>query len=142
MQNRRFRKSLAQVAPGKFGIAGHERDADLRPDGFQLRREFPSAHLGHDHVAQEEVNRARIAAGDVQCLVAAFGFEHVITFDAQELAGQFAHARFVLDDENRLAPARNRRGFFLRLGARRFSRGLRKINLKRRARARVNCPPK
>jgi hypothetical protein len=57
LQNEGFRESLAQVASGKFGLTGHECDADVRPDCFQLRREFAAAHLGHDHVTQKKVNR-------------------------------------------------------------------------------------
>ena len=104
------------------------------PDRFQLRREFASAHLGHDHVAQKEVNRARMAARAIaSASMPALGFQHGVALDAQELASQFAHARFVLDDQNRLAASRNRGGLFLRLGICRLARGLRKINFKRRA---------
>src|SRR5579864_8129633 len=61
------------------------------------------------------------------------GFEHGIAYNAQELASQFAHARFVLDHENRLAASRNRGRFFVTLGICCLARGMRKINFKFRA---------
>src|SRR5580658_1226723 len=81
------------------------------------------------------MNRALVAARNIQRIRTTPGLEDVVAFDAQELAGQLAHARFILDDENRLAAALNRGGLFLELDECSFALRLRKVNFKRRANA-------
>ena len=98
MQDGCFRKSLAHVATGKFGIAGHKRDARIRPDCFQSRREITTTHFRHDHIAQKEVDRPWMTAGNFQRRQPPLGFQDVVALHAQELASQLAHPRFVLDD--------------------------------------------
>jgi len=42
------------------GIAGHKEDADTGPEFLNVFRQLLAAHIRHDHIGQEQVNRFRV----------------------------------------------------------------------------------
>ena len=94
------------VAEGVVGISGHVDDLRARPKLDDVPRELGAAHLRHDHVGEQEVDRLGRVAAQAERLVAARGLQHCVPRHLEDLARQLADVALVLDEQDRLRAAR------------------------------------
>ena len=69
-------------------------------------REFLPAHSGHDHVGDQQIDRAGMGCGNFQSGVAARRFEHVVASGLQKFTRHFAHVLFVFGKQHGFRAAR------------------------------------
>jgi PPOX class probable F420-dependent enzyme len=87
------------------GVPRHEEHAHLRALDEHLLGEHAAAHLGHDHVGEQEIDLALVIGGEGERLGGPARLEHVVAEPAQEVRGEHAHLLLVLDQEHGLVAA-------------------------------------
>ena len=69
--------------------------------------EIASAHLRHDHIGQEQVDRAgAVSRDEIFGVVAAGGFDHVVAEIAQHADGKMTYADVVFENKDGLGTDR------------------------------------
>src|SRR6266571_1150057 len=61
-----------------------------------------AVHSGHYNVGQQEVNSSLLASAEFACLSAVAGLKDCISKSLQDVSGQSAEGRFILNQENGL----------------------------------------
>ena len=85
-----------------------KRTRALRADDGEALGQGGPGEARHDHVGQQEVDRARVAHREAEGLLAAPARTASVAVRLQHLAGERADRRLVLDHQDRLAAGRRR----------------------------------
>ena len=120
------------VDDGVFRVPGHVEHLHLRTDRSQALRELGPAHLRHDDVGEQEMDRSLVLLAEKQGFVAVPGLEDVVAVPQEDRAGDDPELLLIFDEEHRLGPADRGhldRGFHLQAGLVRA----RQVDLERRS---------
>src|SRR6476469_10446825 len=93
---------------GLAAVARHEHHPDPGPKAPQAPRELAAVHAGHDHVGQEQIDRALVAFGDPERSGAVLRLAHPIAMSRQDAAHGRPDAGLVLRHEDGLGATRSR----------------------------------
>ena len=63
-----------------------------------------SVHIGHDHVGDQQMDLARMAADQIDRLFAARRFQHLVAAQLEGTGGEAPHRLFVFDDQYGFLP--------------------------------------
>src|SRR5689334_16677023 len=90
----------AVLGEDRFGVAGHVEHGNAGPPLLDVGGDFVAHHLGHDHVGEEQVDRAGMGLREVDRFGAAGGGQHVVAGAGQHAGGDLAQVVFVFGHEN------------------------------------------
>jgi cellobiose-specific phosphotransferase system component IIA len=78
VQNRHAGAERAEARAQAIEKARHVEHAQVAALRDEALRELGAAHRRHHDIAQEEVDRCRVALGDLERVRRVLGFEHVV----------------------------------------------------------------
>src|SRR5690606_37852719 len=88
---------------GIVWITGHENDLDIRPLLPELIQHARPVHLGHDYVADDEIDLPADLLALLEPLRARRRLDHVVALTLQRADREAAHGLLILDEQH--APA-------------------------------------
>jgi len=72
----------------------------MRLFDFQTLYKFNAGHVGHNDIAENEIQRTAVGAQKIQCRPSVGRFQYAVSCLFQNHSGDTAHGRFVVDHQD------------------------------------------